>query len=201
MAAEVYRMGTKRAGVGYNPQHRKWQARIQRNGTMTYLGNHETEEQAIAARDAAEIAMDGKVSGKRLRSAFDDEIDKLYLTDQDLPKPAQGMLPELPSSPELRLTITPEELFAFIHPRMTLIGQLVVWKGDARQAVNHVWGNDCESLLSFTVNGEGQVVRYAEVSWMLTHRQPIPAGHVVKHSDGNVMNRHPHNLWLVKITN
>lgn len=167
---------------------------------MTYLGNHETEEQAIAARDAAEIAMDGKVSGKMVRSAFDEIAETMYPTPSDRPTPATSMLPELPASPTPACTVTPEELFAFIHPRMTLMGSMVVWQGDARKAVHHLWGKDCESFLSFSINGDRQVVRQAEVSWMLTHQLPIPTGHVVKHSDGNVMNRDPHNLWLVKVT-
>ena len=199
MATEVSPMGTKRAGVGYNPQLRKWQARIKRDGEVTYLGNHETEEQAIAARDAAEIAIDGKVSGKRLRSAFDDEMDAQYPLGK-FPVPAKGMLPELPATPAPACTVTPEELFAFIQPRMTLMGKMVVWDGDARKSVHHLWGKDCESHLTFTIKGERQVVRHAEVSWMLTHKRPIPAGHMVKYSDGNVMNRDTHNLWLVKVT-
>ncbi|MEM6960163.1 MAG: hypothetical protein AAF550_00295 [Myxococcota bacterium] len=200
MEAEASPLGTHRAGVVWHGGMNKWQARIKRNDTLHHLGTFDTEEEAIAARETAELKMDGKVSGKRIRSAFDDAMDELYPTSEDRPKPATGVLPELPSSPEPLCTVTPEELFAFIRPRMTLMGSMVVWKGDARKAVHHLWGKDCESLISFSINGEGQVVRQAEVSWMLTQQMPIPTGHVVKHSDGNVMNREPHNLWLVKVT-
>lgn len=133
------------------------------------------------------------------RSAFDEIAEKMFPVSLKDRGRVEAKLPELPAMPTPTCTVTPEELFAFIHPRMTLLGSMVVWKGDARNAVHHLWGKDCESLLSFNIKGERQVIRQAEIAWMLTHKQPIPVGHLVKHSDGNVINRDPQNLWLVKV--
>lgn len=197
MATEQSPMGTHRAGVVWHSGMCKWQARIKRNGEVHHLGTFLTEAEAIAARDAAEIAMDGRVGGKMVRSAFDEVVAEMHPVPGERRAPVTGMLPKLPATPTPTCTVTPEELFAFIHRTMTLWGSLVLWKGDERRAVHHLWGKDCESLLSFKVKGERQVVRHADVAWQLVHQRPIPAGHTVRHSDGDVTHRAKENLWLV----
>lgn len=45
-----------RSGVSFNKMQGKWVAYIKANGVFTFLGTHKTKEEAIAARQAAEIA-------------------------------------------------------------------------------------------------------------------------------------------------
>ncbi|WP_460274515.1 HNH endonuclease family protein [Celeribacter sp. ULVN23_4] len=138
------------------------------------------------------------------RSAFDDFADGLHPLPGDFPKPAQGVLSALapvPDTPRPRCSLTTEEFFAFVSRAMVLRGSLVFWKRDGGQhLVSQRYGDNLEILLSFKTKGEVQIVRHAEVAWMLCHSRPIPAGHTVKHSDGNPRNSAKENLWLVRIT-
>lgn len=47
-------------GVKYNQKDKLWRASITRNGKYIYLGGYKTFEQAVAARDAKTLELDGE---------------------------------------------------------------------------------------------------------------------------------------------
>lgn len=134
-----------------------------------------------------------------MHSANDDFAATLHPTPSVRDVPAKNMLPRLPNTPSPRITVSMPALASFIIREMTLRGSHVCWKGDGYRLVPHTWGQDLEVMLKFRVGSDLQIVRHADVAWMLCHHRAIPDGHRVHHSDGNVRNGDTHNLWLTEI--
>ncbi|WP_394177415.1 hypothetical protein [Yoonia maritima] len=134
------------------------------------------------------------------RSANDDFADTLHPTPTDhRPKITDFLskVPSTPTGPDTSLSMP--ELFTFASRYMTLHGSIVFWK-QSGDPVSQRHTADVEAMLSFRFRGQTHLLRHADVAWMLCHERPIPEGHVVKYSGGDITNRDRHNLWLVDYT-
>ncbi|SFR33218.1 hypothetical protein SAMN04488005_0455 [Yoonia tamlensis] len=137
------------------------------------------------------------------RSANDDAAEALIIPTikTNGPKITDFLpkYPEAPAGPDTSLSMT--DLFTFASRSMHLRNSIVCWKRDGGyDAVTPRYGNDLELYLTFKRDGQTQIVRHADVAWMLCHDQPIPEGHKVEYSNGNVRDTHRFNLWLVNNT-
>lgn len=137
------------------------------------------------------------------RSANDDAAEALIIPTIKTSGPKiTDFLPKYPTAPTGPDTsLSMPELFTFAKRAMHLRGSIVCWKrGEGYDPVTQRYTRDLEAMLTFRRSGQTQIVRHADVAWMLCHDRPIPEGHAVKHSDGDVANRDKHNLWLVNQT-